>query len=176
MSNEEANDQFIAFYTTWRGKLYKAVATWTGDRHAAEDIVQEVMILVRHYWGRYTRPEILMYRLARQQLARHTSATPIQMDSLEQRLQADDLPSGPARDLEQQLDLLAALRQLPTRQREVVVLTELCDLEQSTAAEILGISVSALKTHKARGLRTLQSRMAGRMASAGADTEGGTNA
>jgi RNA polymerase sigma factor (sigma-70 family) len=171
VTSDEANEQFISFYTAWRGKLFKAVAAWTGDRHAAEDVVQEVMILVRHYWGRYTRPEILMYRLARQQLARRV-AIPVQMDSLEQRQEADDLPAGPARDLDQQLDLLAALRRLPTRQREVVVLTELCDLDQSAAAEILGISVSALKTHKARGLRTLQERLAG----ARADTEGGKSA
>ncbi|MFC8845756.1 MULTISPECIES: RNA polymerase sigma factor [unclassified Micromonospora] len=74
------------------------------------------------------------------------------------------------------MDLLAALRRLPTRQREVVVLTELCDLDQSAAAEILGISVSALKTHKARGLRTLQERLAGRLTGARADTEGGKSA
>ncbi|MFY1681700.1 RNA polymerase sigma factor [Micromonospora sp. WMMD730] len=74
---------------------------------------------------------------------------------------------------DQQLDLLAALRRLPTRQREAVVLTEVCDLDQSTAAEILGISVSALMTHKARGLRTLHERLAGRLAGARADLDGG---
>lgn len=172
VTTDEANEQFISFYTAWRGKLFKAVAAWTGDRHAAEDVVQEVMIQVRRYWGRYSRPEILMYRLARQQLARR-NATPVQMDSLEQHHDTEEHTAGPGRDLDQKLDLLAALRQLPTRQREAVVLTELCDLDQSTAAEILGISVSALKTHKARGLRTLHERLAGRLAGARADLDGG---
>ncbi|MBF9134758.1 sigma-70 family RNA polymerase sigma factor [Plantactinospora sp. S1510] len=171
---EDADEQFISFYTAWRGKLFKAVVAWTGDRHTAEDVVQDVMLLVRHYWGRYERPEILMYRQARQQLARRRSAVPVQVESLDQyRERSEEVPAWQALDVDGQLDLLAALRRLPARQREVIVLTELCDLEQATAAEILGISVSALKTHKARGLRALQSRLVTRLTSADSDPAGG---
>jgi RNA polymerase sigma factor (sigma-70 family) len=170
---EDADEEFISFYTASRGKLFKAVVAWTGDRHTAEDVVQDVMLLVRHYWGRYERPEILMYRQARQQLARRRSAVPVQVESLAHRERSEEEPTWQTMDVDGQLDLLAALRRLPTRQREVIVLTELCDLDQATVAEILGISVSALKTHKARGLRTLQSRLAGRLSNAESDSSGG---
>lgn len=115
-----------------------------------------------------------MYRQAHQQLTRLRQPA---MQSLEQgREQTNDMPAQGTVDFDGQLDLLDALRRLPTRQREVVVLTELCDLDQATAAEILGISVSALKTHKARGLRTLQSKMTDRLTpTGGTDTAGGTD-
>ncbi len=57
------------------------------------------------------------------------------------------------------LTLADALRQLPRRQREVLVLRFLADLRQQDVALALGITEGAVKTHAHRGLATLRSRL-----------------
>ena len=54
--------------------------------------------------------------------------------------------------------MLRALRELPVRQREVLVLRYYLDLSEAEIAETLGISRGAVKSHASRGsaaLRTL---------------------
>ena len=172
------DDAFVAFFGRHAPRLRAAVFAWSGDWHLADDVVQEVMVLVRHHWDRYDRLDVLMYRLARQQLSRYRRGP--DGSGSRRRLPLDELPEGfepaavpPYRpDLETHLDLLDAVRRLPHRQREVIVLTELCDLDQATVGEILGISPSTVKTHKTRGLRSLQAWMAPRLAAAGEATGG----
>ncbi len=57
------------------------------------------------------------------------------------------------------LTLADALRQLPRRQREVLVLRFLADLRQHDVALALGITEGAVKAHAHRGLLTLRSRL-----------------
>ncbi len=53
--------------------------------------------------------------------------------------------------------IMAALTRLPARQRQVVTLRLLLDLDTSCTAEVLGISPSAVKAHLARAIATLRS-------------------
>ena len=52
-----------------------------------------------------------------------------------------------------------ALRRLPERQREVVVLRHLADLPEVDVAASLGISVGSVKTHLSRGVARLRSEL-----------------
>jgi DNA-directed RNA polymerase specialized sigma24 family protein len=54
------------------------------------------------------------------------------------------------------IDLHRALDALSARQREVVVLRFLADLPEITVSELLGCSLSTVKTHAARGLAALR--------------------
>lgn len=56
-------------------------------------------------------------------------------------------------------DLVTALRGLPRRQREVVVLRYLADLPEAAVGEALGCSIGTVKTHASRGLAALRQRM-----------------
>ena len=51
--------------------------------------------------------------------------------------------------------LLAAVRMLPARQRQVLTLRYFDDLSEAQIAAALGISAGSVKTHASRGLRTL---------------------
>lgn len=51
--------------------------------------------------------------------------------------------------------LVTALRRLPERKRQVVVLRHYCDLSEAAVADMLGISVGAVKSLTARGLADL---------------------
>lgn len=56
-------------------------------------------------------------------------------------------------------DLVAALRGLPRRQREVVVLRYLADLPEAAVGEALGCTIGTVKTHASRGLEALRRQM-----------------
>jgi RNA polymerase sigma-70 factor (sigma-E family) len=55
--------------------------------------------------------------------------------------------------------VLAALRSLPDRQREVLTLRFYMELSESEIAETLGISTGSVKTHAHRGLAALAGRL-----------------
>jgi RNA polymerase sigma factor (sigma-70 family) len=52
--------------------------------------------------------------------------------------------------------MVDALRELPERQREVLVLRYYSDLSEAQIAQILEISPGAVKTHAHRGLTALR--------------------
>ncbi|WP_203337562.1 SigE family RNA polymerase sigma factor [Nocardioides limicola] len=58
---------------------------------------------------------------------------------------------------EEHREVLDALRQLPTRQREVLVLRYWADLSEAQIAETLGISPGTVKSTASRGLGALES-------------------
>ena len=55
--------------------------------------------------------------------------------------------------------MLSALAELPTRQREVLVLRYYLDLDEAGIASELGISRGAVKSHASRGAATLRRRL-----------------
>jgi DNA-directed RNA polymerase specialized sigma24 family protein len=128
-----ARPSFERFFAANRHKLVRAAVAWTADRDVAERVADEVMLAVRHQWHRHEDAEVLMYRIARQVLHRI----------------ADRAIADP------RSDLLDALRCLPTRQREAVVLTVVCDLDPAVAASVMGVSEDAVGVHRGRGLSAL---------------------
>jgi RNA polymerase sigma factor (sigma-70 family) len=54
---------------------------------------------------------------------------------------------------------MRALRGLPQRQREVLVLRYYTDLSEAQIADTLGISRGAVKSHASRGIATLRTRL-----------------
>jgi RNA polymerase sigma factor (sigma-70 family) len=58
--------------------------------------------------------------------------------------------------VDQRSDLIAALRQLPPRQRAVVVLRYWDGLTETQAAEVLGCSVGNVKSQASRALAKLR--------------------
>jgi RNA polymerase sigma factor (sigma-70 family) len=65
---------------------------------------------------------------------------------------ADTTPSDPGLDSA----LLAALRRLPQRQREVIVFRVFLDLDTKTTAEVLGIAPGTVTAHLSRAVTTLR--------------------
>jgi RNA polymerase sigma factor (sigma-70 family) len=71
-----------------------------------------------------------------------------------------DLAAARAADSSLDPRVMAALTRLPARQRQVVTLRLLLDLDTSRTAEVLGISPSAVKAHLARAIAALRSDLA----------------
>ena len=64
-----------------------------------------------------------------------------------------------ALDLVAHAEVLAAVRALPTRQREALVLRYYADLSEAEIAEAMGVSQGAVKSHTSRGLAALRRTM-----------------
>jgi RNA polymerase sigma factor (sigma-70 family) len=64
--------------------------------------------------------------------------------------------------LSDQQEVLDAVRTLPRRQRECLVLRYYLELSEAEIAATLGISNGSVKSHSHRGLKALATRLEGR--------------
>jgi len=130
---------------------YKVSFRVLGDRGDAEDVAQEALARTHVRWARLSdRPEGWVV----------TVATNLSIDRHRRRSRAASSTSEPLAlvdaHLGERLDLAKALRRLPRRQREVVVLRYLADWSELDVAEALGCSPGSVKSHASRGLHSLR--------------------
>ncbi len=135
---------------------YRVAFRILGDRSDAEDVAQETLARAVLRWSTLeARPEGWVSRVA----------SNLAIDRYRQRIRSRRAPSGPIGVVDDRLgeraDLVAALRSLPRRQREVVVLRYLADFSEADVAVVLGCSVGSVKTHASRGLAALRQRLGG---------------
>jgi RNA polymerase sigma-70 factor (sigma-E family) len=138
------------------GLLHLAVIM-IGDRQAAEDVVQDAFLGLYRRWGAlrgqdkalsYVRSSVFNgCRTVLRQRARRQPAffTEVDTESAEARALAG----------EEHREVLAALRRLPDRQREVVALRYCLDLSPQDVAAAMGISEGTVKSASSRGLAAL---------------------
>jgi RNA polymerase sigma-70 factor (sigma-E family) len=148
-------DGFEEFVHATADRVHRAALLMCGDHHLAEDLTQTTYAKVYAHWAKvssaesplaYTRTILTRTFLSHRRL-RRSGEQPV--DEV-----PDSSASGP--DLAMRIDLLAALRQLPPRDRAVLVLRYWEDLSVATAAEVLGIRESACRNRAARALARLR--------------------
>jgi RNA polymerase sigma-70 factor (sigma-E family) len=154
--------QLEAVYERESRSLVGMLWVFTGDKAAAEDLAQEAFVRLALAWHRVQDPEragpylrSIAFNLARSHYRRATTARLHQPTSLPEMASAE--ATALLNDAERQL--LDALRSLPDRQRECLVLRFYADLEPLQIAATLGVSVNSVKTHLRRGLDALRTRM-----------------
>lgn len=127
-----------------------------GDRQAAEDVVQEAFCGLFRAWDRlpgdtnvlgYLRVSVMN---GCRTVIRRSKRTP-------RSLPAPPAPSAEALMLvgEERRAAVAALRRLPPRQREALVLRYFADLPEQETAQAMGVSRGTVKSTTARGLAAL---------------------
>ncbi len=139
------------FDDLWR-VAYRVAHRVLGSREDAEDVAQDALVRVGLRWrtvSGYAAP--FTARVAGQRA----------IDVLRRRPpESPPRPSVPAMsELEVRDELVQVLRDLPTRQREAVVLRYLADFDERDPAAALGCSAGSVKTHAARGLAALRTRL-----------------
>lgn len=152
MSQEQ--QEFAEFYAASKDACLRAVIAAAGDAAHAEDMVAEAYARAWASWARvrrYSAPRgwvvraalnsgVSWWRPRRREipLARHDAAA-----------LAD--PGGGI-----DAAVLAALRRLPGRQREVVALRVFLDLDTKATARVLGIAPGTVTAHLSRAVTTLR--------------------
>jgi RNA polymerase sigma factor (sigma-70 family) len=151
---------FAEFYRESKDACLFAVLVSIGDRDVAQDLVDEAFARAWASWrsvSRHPAPAAWVVRTAL-----NASISRWRKRRREVPLPEPGRIAGSAAgqmDTDSLLDprIMAALARLPARQRQVVTARLLLDLDTSRAAEMLGISPSAVKAHLARAIATLRS-------------------
>ena len=155
---EGADALVAALFAAEATRLVSLAKFFVDDRTAAEDLVQEAFIRLSRSAHRIRDPEraaaylrSIVINLARDHNRRG-------LVSLRHRPPAVlDEPSAEetAAARESRSEVVQALRQLPHRQRDCLVLRYYYDMSPTDIADGLGMSVNSVKTHLQRGLRAL---------------------
>ena len=153
--------------------LYARLYLETGDRHFAEDLLQETWILAYRSLGRLTNPGSLrpwLLAIAQNVLAeamrRQTRQKRTPPPRAESHLLTEVPSSGltPIQDAERtdsHDQVLAMLRSLPEDYRSALTLRYLAGADYETIETQLGLTNGALRGLLHRGLKILRSRLEG---------------
>jgi RNA polymerase sigma-70 factor (sigma-E family) len=141
-------------------ELVRMAVVMLGDVGLAEDVVQDAFEKLQVRWHRLRDPgSALAYARA---TVLNGCRTAVRRSIRARRHAARDavtLTPGADTDTAQAIadgsELMAALRRLPRRQREVVVLRFYLDLEVAEAAEVLKINPSTVRATTTRALARL---------------------
>lgn len=153
----EGGGDFDAFYRDSYARLVRQLWAVTGSRQDAEDVVQEAFVRAAARWGRvgaYELPEAwvrqVAIRLARNELrrVRRGLAALLRLRPVQQDGPSEDRPA-----------LIVALRDLPLRYRQVLVLHYLADLPVQQIAAELDLPQGTVTTQLARGRLALAQRL-----------------
>ena len=148
-----------AIYTTHYRSLVRLAVLLVRDVATAEEVVQDSFIAMHAAWRRLRDTEKALSYLRQSVVNRSRSV-------LRHRMVVDknapkpapDMPSAEqgALSLLERSAVIAALRKLPPRQREALVLKFYADLSEAQIATAMGISRGAVKSHTARGVAALR--------------------
>lgn len=129
---------------------YRVSYKLLGDRAEAEDIAQEALARALVRW-RKVEPYAVPW------VSRVAANLAIDKARKDRRTTEERTDRGrPDPDAAERMDLVRALRSLPRRQRDVVLLRYLMDQSEEHVAGLLGVSVGSVKTHASRGLAALR--------------------
>ena len=151
-----------ALFTAEATRLVSLARVFVDDRTAAEDLVQEAFIRLARSAHRIREPEraaaylrSIVINLARDHNRRG-------LVSMRHRPPAQPDPRSAEDHVtvrEDVAEVVGALRDLPRRQRDCVVLRYYLDLPVDEIAATLGLSRNSVKTHLTRGLRNLSAQL-----------------
>jgi RNA polymerase sigma-70 factor (sigma-E family) len=156
----EARDAVTSLYRAHAVGLIRLAVVMLGDRAAAEDVVQEAFCGLFRHWSRLSDPaKALPYvrsavlngcrSVLRRQHKRRERAEAVTGWGAAESAESSVLLG------EEHRDVLDALRRLPARQREALVLRFYLELPQTEIAAVMGISQGTVKSTTARGLAAL---------------------
>ncbi|MGV1008894.1 MAG: SigE family RNA polymerase sigma factor [Dermatophilaceae bacterium] len=164
---DPADEALTHLYAVHWRPLVRVAWLLLRDQQGAEDVVQDAFVAMRRRWPTLRDPDralaylrasvvngvrsvqrhqVVVERRARSEAGRADLPDRAEVSSAEtgalSRLRADAL--------------LTAVRALPARQREVLVLRYYADLSEAQIAQALGISPGSVKAHAHRALATLR--------------------
>jgi RNA polymerase sigma factor (sigma-70 family) len=144
-------------------RLFNYLWRLSGDREAAEDLVQEVFVRMLKYRGSFkARGEFLAWMFA---LARNASADHFEHSKRRQTTTDEELAEHPSEaplpierleSAESVERLRAALLKLPTDKREILLLSRDGGLSCEQIGGLLGCSAGTVRVRVHRALRSLQ--------------------
>jgi len=153
---EDVSRTVATLYQEHYLSLVRLAVLLVSDLATAEEIVQEAFADLHGTWRTLPGPDAAL-RYLRRSLIRRSRATASQQAGAGAGLGADavaGLGGG----------LLPALRALPARQREVLVLRYFADLPEAEIAAVTGTRIAVVRTYATRGISSLRAGLPGNVA------------
>ena len=154
----EPSQQITALYQAHALGLVRLAFVMTGDRPTAEDLVQDAFLGLHRRWDALADPgKALSYvrscvlngcreiHRVKYRKAKFRLDPPEDVESAEDIALLDEANRA----------VLAAIRRLPARQREAVVLRYYLDMSEDQAAQAMGVARGTVKSATSRGLAAL---------------------
>jgi RNA polymerase sigma-70 factor (sigma-E family) len=142
--------------------LVRLAALLVRDTQTAEEVVQDSFVAMHGGWQRLRDAEKALAYL-RQAVVNRSRSVLRHRTVVDKNLQKapPDMPSAEhgALVLLERHAVVAALRDLPDRQREAIVLRYYADLSEAEIAAAMKISRGAVKSHTARGMTALRAAL-----------------
>jgi RNA polymerase sigma-70 factor (sigma-E family) len=142
--------------------LVRLAALLVRDTQTAEEVVQDAFVAMHGGWQRLRETEKALAYL-RQAVVNRSRSVLRHRTVVDKNLQKapPDMPSAEhgAMVLLERHAVVMALRDLPERQREAIVLRYYADLSEAEIAATMGISRGAVKSHTARGMSALRTAL-----------------
>jgi RNA polymerase sigma-70 factor (sigma-E family) len=153
---EQQRREFSEFYAAAKDDCLRIVLVTVGDRQLAEDLVAEAFTRAWMSWRKVRDHPVPRAWVVRTALNTHVSW----WRRRRRELPLETLPSSPTWQPESVNDaLVSAIRALPARQREVIVLRVFFDLDTEATAALLGISPGTVGVHLHRALGALRTQI-----------------
>ena len=158
----EASEVVTELYAAYYNQLVRLALLLVHDLQTAEEVVQDAFEAMHSAWRRLRDSEKALSYLKQSVVNRARSV-------LRHRKVVDMHAPKPAPDepsaehavlaLLERSAVVSALRALPERQREAIVLRYYADLSEADIAKAMGISRGAVKSHTARAMAALKSTL-----------------
>jgi RNA polymerase sigma-70 factor (sigma-E family) len=150
--------EFTEFYRAERDRCLRAVLAVVSDRQLAEDLVSEAFTRAWMSWQKVRRHPAPRAWIVRTALNVRVSWWRRRRREVELS-EAYEVPDATGDDPGVDPRLLAVLRQLPRRQREVIVFRVFLDLETEATAHALGVARGTVTAHLSRAVATLRGHL-----------------
>lgn len=161
----DRNQALHALFSLYYARMVRLAHLLVDDRESAEDVVMDAFVGLSRTWstvrdvGRaehYLRRAVVngsRSRLRHRRVVRRRDGSNVRPDLA--------TPEDYVVSADEQRCLVARLRRLPTRQRQVLVLRYYLGLSEAEIAAELSISRGSVKTHASRGLSGLAESLEG---------------
>lgn len=149
---------FREFVVDRSGALFRTAYLLTGDRHAAEDLVQSALAKTAAKWRGLRDPAAIegyvrrvMYHEQVSWWRRRSRVAEVSTGWL-----PDQISDGHAETVDLRLVMRRALARLTPRQRTMLVLRYFEDLSETEIARLLGVGVGSVRSQIYRSLERLK--------------------
>jgi RNA polymerase sigma-70 factor (sigma-E family) len=164
IAQDAADEAVTVLYRAHALRLTRLAYVMLGDRGLAEDIVQEAFAGLHRRWGRLSDPSKAVFYLrssvlngCRSVLRRAPAARALTLVDIGGDGPMSVVASAEAAALsaEERRALMSAIRRLPTRQREALVLRFYLDEPEAEIARLMGIRPGTVRSTTFRALAAL---------------------
>ena len=153
--------EFAEYMAARQPSLLRTAYLLTGDRHAAEDLVQTALAKLYLSWDKVQRRELVDGYVRRIMVNENNSLwrrawkrKEVSTDQVPDHAGVDDIHDDGRKSA-----LWEFVQTLPRKQRAVIVLRYYEDLSEAEIAETLGISVGTVKSQASRALASMRERV-----------------